>query len=97
MQAQPKSLQIHFWRDKQGHEIDFVLQTGKKQLLVIECKSQKRSFSPKNLLAFRAHYPEGKNTVVTIDDTESAEEITGNRIHFMGIQQFFNFFRKSRV
>jgi predicted AAA+ superfamily ATPase len=94
MQAQPKFLQINFWRDKQGHEIDFVIQTSKKELLVIECKSHKRNFSPKNLMVFRSHYPEGQNIVVTLDETESTEKISGQTIRFMGIHQFFNFFQK---
>ncbi|MBL7670939.1 MAG: ATP-binding protein [Bdellovibrionaceae bacterium] len=94
MQAQPKSFQIHFWRDKRGHEIDFVIQTGKRELLVIECKSQRRNFSLKNLLIFRSHYPEGKNIVVTLDEKESIEKISGHSIHFMGIQQFFTYFQE---
>ena len=94
MQAQPKSFQIHFWRDKRGHEIDFVIQTGKRELLVIECKSQRRNFSLKNLLIFRSHYPEGKNIVVTLDEKEFIEKISGHSIHFMGIQQFFTYFQE---
>ena len=94
MQSQPNFLQINFWRDKQGHEIDFVIETSKKELLLIECKSHKRNFNAKNLLVFRSHYPEGQNIVVTLDETESTEKISGQTIRFMGIHQFFNFFQK---
>ena len=85
------SQQIYFWRDKLGHEIDFVIQTGKKDLLAIECKSQKRHFSSKNLSIFRKTYPHGKNVVVTLDELESTEKISDIGINFMGVHQFFRF------
>ncbi|MDZ4677740.1 MAG: AAA family ATPase [Oligoflexia bacterium] len=91
MQARPLSQQIYFWRDKLGHEIDFVIQTGKKDLLAIECKSQKRHFSAKNLSIFRKLYPHGKNIVVTLDELESTEKVLDIDIHFMGANRFFSF------
>lgn len=94
MQAQLISQQIYFWRDKPGHEIDFVIQAGKKDIIAIECKSHKRNFSPKNLSIFRKSYPMGKNIVVTMDEVESTEKIAGIDIHFMGITQFFTYLQK---
>ncbi len=91
MQARPLSQQVYFWRDKLGHEIDFVIQTGKRDLLAIECKSQKRHFSSKNLSIFRKNYPHGKNIVVTLDELESTEKIMDIDIHFMELNQFFEF------
>ena len=59
---------IHYWRDKQGHEIDFVLcnRNNSSSLDVIECKFSSPSLSDisVNIKAFRNHYPEGKNFVV---------------------------------
>lgn len=65
-----KRIAIHYWRDKQGREIDFVLpERGDNSQTVIECKfSMLRMESAlrgiaKNVAAFRAIYPEGKNFI----------------------------------
>lgn len=73
-------LQIHainYWRDKKGHEIDFILhKKGESELVAIECKYSSTSLlrdhgteSPlvTNFQAFRASYPNGKNYVVAHD------------------------------
>jgi predicted AAA+ superfamily ATPase len=66
-----KRFAIHYWRDKQGHEIDFVLpERGDNSQTIIECKfsilqdieSAMRGIA-KNVAAFRAIYPEGKNFI----------------------------------
>ena len=74
---------IHYWRDKQGHEIDFVLRNrGSKELTLIECKFNSSSLSrdrntdtvlKTNIVSFRQHYPHGKNYVVTSDAIEPFE------------------------
>jgi predicted AAA+ superfamily ATPase len=57
----------HYWRDKQHHEVDFVVEIGRRrELLTIECKSSPAKFDPASLLAFRRRYPCGKNLVVTV-------------------------------
>ncbi len=66
---------IHYWRDKSGREIDFVLQDKKNQgLTVIECKFSTLSHQKEmvasigvNVEAFRQHYPQGENYVVATD------------------------------
>lgn len=93
MQALPLFEQIFFWRDKQGHEIDFILQVEKNVLITIECKAQKRNFNPKNLKIFRKSYPVGKNIVVTANENEIIEKIENAEIHFMGVRQFFHWLK----
>ena len=62
---------VHYWRDKQQHEVDFVLETTRKRdPLVIECKSSAAKFDSAGLLSFRRRYPSGANWVVTLKDTE---------------------------
>lgn len=56
--------EIRFWRDKQQREIDFVLPGKNGGVTAIECKWTARSIQPRNLDAFRALYPKGKNFVV---------------------------------
>ena len=65
---------INYWRDKQGHEIDFVIRhKNNNSLSAIECKfmipvaslsKSALSAIAKNIEVFRKHYPEGKNYIV---------------------------------
>ncbi len=55
---------VHFWRDKQGREIDFVVPQSRDRVDAIECKWQPDRFDPRNLAVFREQYPKGRNFVV---------------------------------
>jgi len=67
MHAVLQTRDVNYWRDKRGHEIDFVyLQHGSKPI-AIECKWSADDFDPRNLLAFRRRYPGGENYVVSAD------------------------------
>jgi hypothetical protein len=55
---------IHFWRDKQQREVDFVVPRGRDAVDAIECKWRPDAFETRGLEAFRALYPKGKNYVV---------------------------------
>ncbi|MCC6898099.1 MAG: ATP-binding protein [Polyangiaceae bacterium] len=56
--------EVHFWRDKSGREVDFVLPRGRGAADAIECKWSAKAFSPKALAAFRALHPKGRNFLV---------------------------------
>ncbi len=56
---------VHFWRDKQQREVDFVLPRGRNSVDAIECKWRAEAFETRGLAAFRAQYPQGKNYVVS--------------------------------
>jgi predicted AAA+ superfamily ATPase len=70
---------IHYWRDKSNHEIDFVLPNGRREeesVDAIECKvtsistdKDRAAFKAmvNNFAAFRAVYPNGNNYVVASD------------------------------
>ena len=62
---------VHYWRDKRGHEVDFVFAPRGKAPVAIECKWSAREFDPVNLSAFRHHYPKGANYVVCEDVEKS--------------------------
>lgn len=70
---------IKYWRDKRGHEIDFVLTPRGRDPVAIECKWSRGAFDPKSLKAFRRAYPEGRNIVVAADlevaSTKSYEDL----------------------
>lgn len=82
---------INYWRDKRDNEIDFVIsnRAGNK-LTAIECKFN--SFSEdflssgitKNFEAFRNHYPEGDNFIVSHNiDTSFTRTHKELNIHFV--------------
>lgn len=61
---------VHHWRDKQQHEVDFVVELGRRrEPLAIECKSSAQRLDPAGLQAFRRKHPRGRNLLVTLKDT----------------------------
>ena len=56
---------IAYWRDKRGHEVDFVLARRRDEVDVFECKWSPATFDPAGLRAFRRLYPKGGNFLVT--------------------------------
>jgi len=66
MNARLQTRRLFYWRDKRGHEIDFLL-IRQNNPTAIECKWSSSEFDPTNLKAFRRQYPEGENFVVSSD------------------------------
>lgn len=62
--ANLQSRDIFYWRDKRGHEVDFILATRRTNPLALECKWSSRDFDAANLQTFRRQYPQGDNIVV---------------------------------
>lgn len=62
--SRPAPPEAHFWRDKSGRAVDFVLARGRGVADAIECKWSAKAFSPKALAAFRALHPKGRNFLV---------------------------------
>ncbi|MEI7672477.1 MAG: DUF4143 domain-containing protein [Deltaproteobacteria bacterium] len=58
---------VMYWRDKRGHEIDFVIAARGKPPVAIECKWSATDFDPGNLKLFRERYPEGDSLVAAAD------------------------------
>lgn len=65
--ARAQDQRIRYWRDKRGHEIDFVLAHRSGSTTAIECKWQAAGFDARNLKVFRSRYPDGDNFVVAND------------------------------
>lgn len=62
-----QSKRVYYWRDKRGHEVDFILVPRAGSPVAIETKWKADNFDPKNLQAFRKQYQKGKNYVVSYD------------------------------
>lgn len=67
MQAGIGRRSLGYWRDKRGHEVDFILARPGRDPIAIECKWQADQFDPAGILAFRQHYPNGLNLSVSHD------------------------------
>jgi predicted AAA+ superfamily ATPase len=67
IQGQMQTRQIQYWRDKRGHEVDFVLTRRGEGPLAIECKWSASSFDPAGVRAFRRQYTDGQTFVVAAD------------------------------
>lgn len=57
--------EVHYWRDKQQREVDFVVPRGRGAVDAIECKWDLRRIDGRGLKAFRALYPKGANYIVS--------------------------------
>lgn len=67
LNANLQSRKINYWRDKRGHEVDFVLAPPGSEPFAIECKWSSDGFNPGNFLAFRKQYPSSRCYVVSHD------------------------------
>lgn len=86
--AWTQSRRISYWRDKQKHEIDFVLARKPDEPVAIECKWSAGDFDPGNLKVFRRIYPKGDNFVVASDVTKAFSKNYGTvSVRFVGLQE----------
>lgn len=87
MHALLQSRRINYWRDKRGHEVDFVLLRRGRRPVAVECKWSADTFDPKNIAAFRRRYHGGENYVVAADiDRSFTRKHKGISIQFVTLQ-----------
>jgi hypothetical protein len=80
---------VAYWRDKRGHEIDFILSRRGKKPMAIECKWSADNFDPTNLRAFRQQHPAGENVVVAQDVDRAFSRTFGElRVRFESLDAF---------
>lgn len=91
IQGNIQSRRILYWRDKSGHEVDFVLIKKQQEPTVIECKWSASEFEPKNIKIFRRKYPYGNNYVVATDVKRSFSRIYDNiQVRFLGLKELIH-------
>jgi hypothetical protein len=77
---------VRYWRDKRGHEVDFILAPRGKDPIAIECKWKAESFDPSSVLAFRRRYLAGANYVVAGDVSRaSRRKYDGVEVSFVSL------------
>jgi predicted AAA+ superfamily ATPase len=86
MHAHGQSREVRYWRDKRGHEVDFVLARQGKPPLAVECKWSASESDPGQLKAFRRRYPQGESVVVAHDVDRSFSRSYGDlAVRFMNL------------
>ena len=86
IQSLTQSQEVRYWRDRNGHEVDFVLRSGRGQVTAGECDWAAAAYSARNLATFRKRYPEGANWLVTADTpTPYERQVDGRRVTVTGL------------
>lgn len=81
---------IFYWRDKRGHEVDFVIPV-KDSIVAIECKWKSESFNPENLIYLRKNYPNCKNLVISSDVKRSFKrKYDSIEVNFVNLEEAIN-------
>jgi hypothetical protein len=80
---------VQYWRDKRGHEIDFVLLRRGGHATAVECKWSATGFDAANLAAFRRLHPLGENVVLAADVKIAFQRNYGIlKVRFEPLEQF---------
>ena len=97
LHARLQTRAIRYWRDKRGHEVDFVLAARGGPPAAIECKATSANFDAANLAAFRRVHTEGANFTVAADVKRTfLETHAGLRVEFLGLEDLILRLRKAR-
>lgn len=80
---------LHYWRDKRGHEVDFVLFPSSGNPSAIECKWNAERFDPTGLTAFRRLHPGESNWCVAHDvDRPFSRRFGSISVRFSNLEDF---------
>ena len=95
LQAQFQTRQIKYWRDKRGHEIDFVLAWRNQPPVAIECKWSSSDLDPSNIISFRKQYSHGQNYIVASDiDRSYRRSFKNTDVIFVNLEGLIRELRK---
>jgi predicted AAA+ superfamily ATPase len=87
--ARMQTRNVFYWRDKRGHEIDFVLAVRGGNPIAIECKWSADNFDAVNLKAFRRQHPQGENVVLATDvKAHFQRNYESLKVRFEGLESF---------
>jgi predicted AAA+ superfamily ATPase len=75
---------LHYWRDRSGREVDFVVSGMKGEAHAIECKINPDRMDAESLRIFRAAYPQGRNHVICPAVEEAYDRPMGNLVVRVG-------------
>ena len=79
---------VQYWRDKRGHEVDFVIISPERVIVALTVEWKAGDFDSANLRAFRYHYPDGPNWVVCGDVAQGYAHNFGRlKVDFLGLEE----------
>ena len=77
---------IHYWRSKNGNEVDLVIAKRDEPPIALECKWSADDFDARHIKAFRNRYDEGLNLVVAADVDRDFKKRYGKiDVRFVGL------------
>lgn len=86
MQSRTQRQAFAYWRDKRGHEVDFILGGRGRPPVAVECKWSVDAFDAAGVRAFRRQYPRGPNWLVTTDvDRPFRRTVGGVEVECLGL------------
>lgn len=97
LHAQLQFREVRYWRDKHGHEVDFILVQRGNRPVTVECKWSAEEFDTANVRAFRKQYPKGENFVVAKDVKQPYTHRYGEvPVRFVGLTEFIDILLKGK-
>jgi uncharacterized protein len=92
IQSRIPGADVRYWRDKKGHEVDFVIVRRGKPPVAIECKWSADRFEPSGVKAFRRLYPKADVVVACSDvDRTIHRELGGEgEIDFVSLENLIS-------
>jgi uncharacterized protein len=85
--ARLQTRRVNYWRDKHGHEVDFVYVRRGHPPIAIECKWSADGFEPAALKSFATHYPKAECLVVCQDVSTSTTRHYGTlKVNFLSLE-----------
>jgi len=98
MHAHLQTRRINYWRDKQGHEVDFVLVRRGRAPIAIECKWSANHFDATPLKAFAARYPKAEHFVVAQDVDRGYKKRFGDlQVNITSLDNFIRYLTKASI
>jgi len=83
-----QSRKVYYWRDKRGHEVDFVMMRRWMEPVAIVCAWSAEEFDPAGLKSFRFQYPKGVSYIVSHDIDTPYSRFTGElELRFVSLQE----------
>ncbi|MDI6756816.1 MAG: ATP-binding protein [Endomicrobiia bacterium] len=94
--AHMQSRQIRYWRDKQGHEVGFIVERRGRAPVAVEAKWSQDNCDLSGLRVFLRQYPAAKAYVVANDIVKSAvKKMDKIKVTFTGLGGLLTAFRRS--
>ena len=92
LQAHLQSRQIRYWRDKNGHEVDFIIERRGLPPVAIEAKLREGNFDYESLKTFKHYYPGSEIYVVASNlSNRIIRKIDGFQVNMCGLSELIKY------